>query len=50
VNIDDLFDKMERNPVGFVVGMWIVGGIVSLIGLTLAVLIIVAILNGFGVI
>lgn len=46
----DRMDKMMDNPVKTVVSMWIIGAAISLIGLTLAVLIIMAILNGFGVI
>lgn len=50
MNIDDIFDKAESHPIGFILGMWIIGGIISLIGLTVALLIIVGILSGFGVI
>lgn len=50
MNIDDLFDKMEDNPLKFLVGMWVVGGLVSLIGLALAILVIVGLLNMLGVV
>lgn len=50
MNIDDLFDKMEENPIKFFLTFWVVGGLLSLVGLVIAILIIVAILNGFGVI
>jgi hypothetical protein len=50
MNIDDIFDQTEKRPLRTFALLWIVGGIVSLIGLTIAILIIVAILSGFGVI
>lgn len=50
MNIDDLFDKMEENPVKFFLTFWVVGGLLSLVGLVVAVLVIVAILNGLGVV
>lgn len=49
MNIDDIFDQMETRPLRTFALLWIVGTI-SLTGLTIAILIIVAILSGFGVI
>lgn len=50
MNIDDLFDKMENDPIKFFLSFWVIGGLLSLVGLVIAILVIVAVLNGFGVI
>lgn len=49
MNIDDLFNKMEENPIKFFLTFWVGGAVLSLIGLVLAILIIVGVLNLVGV-
>ena len=49
MNIDDIFDKFDKQPIGFIVGMWILGGLMSLVGLVVAIGVIVGALHLFGV-
>jgi hypothetical protein len=49
MNMDQIFDKMEKNPVGFLVGMWVFGALISLAGLVVAILVVVGVLNAVGV-
>lgn len=47
--MDKILDNLEKNPVGTIVGMWILGGLISLAGLVVAIGVIVAALHLFGV-
>ena len=50
MNMDDLMDKVEDNPIKFFVGMWLIGATILLVGLAIALLIIFGFLSLFGVI
>lgn len=49
MNIEEMLDKMDENPVKWIAGFWLVGGLISLVGLVVAILVIVAVLKAVGV-
>ena len=49
MDMDSLFDQMEKNPIRTLLMFWLGGALIGLVALVIAIVVIVLVLTGLGV-